>query len=112
MADAGPTGLMFVLFSACFVAPITEEILYRGVLFRSLSNHMGAFAAAFVSAVVFSSVHFYDLQGFISVAMFGFVCALLYRATGSLTTVMALHVLYNVSIKIPAWVFYHARLDS
>jgi membrane protease YdiL (CAAX protease family) len=112
VTDAGVTGFLFVIVSACIVAPVTEEILYRGVLFRSLSNRMGITAAAFVSAIVFSSVHFYDLQGFISVAIFGFACALLYRSTGSLTTVIALHMLYNVSIKIPAWVFYHAPLDG
>ncbi|HVJ46426.1 MAG TPA: type II CAAX endopeptidase family protein [Luteolibacter sp.] len=112
LSDAGVSGLLFVIVSACLVAPFTEEILYRGVLFRSLSNRMGIIAAAVVSSLVFSAVHFYDLQGFVSVAIFGFVCALLYRATGSLTTVIALHVIYNLSIKIPAWVFYHMRLDG
>lgn len=99
-ADAGLGGLMFVVVSACLVAPVAEEILYRGVLFRSLTNRLGILAAAVLSAIVFSSVHFYDLQGFISVSIFGFACAMLYRATGSLTTVIALHMLYNACIKL------------
>lgn len=112
IGDEGMAGLMFAVVSACVVAPVTEEILYRGVLFRSLANRMGVVGGALVSAVVFSSIHFYDLQGFASVAVFGFVCAVLYAATGSLVTVISLHMLYNFCIKIPAWIFYHARLDG
>lgn len=110
VSDAGWIGLLFVVISACVVAPVTEEIVHRGVLFRSLANRLGVAAAAAVSAVVFSAIHFYDLHGFISVAVFGFTCALLYAGTRSLTTVIVLHVLYNASIKLPSWIFYHAPL--
>jgi len=111
LADAGWQGLVFALVSACLVAPVAEEILYRGVLFRSLGNRMGVWAAAALSAVIFSAVHFYDLHGFLSVALFGFAAALLYAATGSLTAAILLHILHNVLIKVPAWVFYHTRLE-
>ncbi|WAC20048.1 type II CAAX endopeptidase family protein [Luteolibacter sp. SL250] len=111
LADAGWQGLVFAIVSACLVAPVAEEILYRGVLFRSLANRTGILAAAALSAVIFSSVHFYDLHGFLSVAIFGFATALLYAATGSLMSAILLHVLHNVLIKIPAWIFYHARIE-
>ncbi len=110
-ADAGWQGLVFAVVSACLVAPVSEEILYRGVLFRSLANRTGILAAAALSAVIFSAVHFYDLHGFLSVAIFGFAAALLYAATGSLMPAILLHVLHNVLIKIPAWIFYHARIE-
>lgn len=109
-ADSGVFGLMFLIVSACLVAPVSEEILYRGVLFRSLSNRMGVLAAALISSVVFASLHFYDFYGLASVATFGFVCALLYQATGSLLNVIALHMLYNASITLPEWTIYHAPL--
>lgn len=111
IAEAGLGGLMFMLVSACIVAPLAEEILYRGVLFRSLGNRLGVFPAAVLSSIVFSMIHFYGLYGFISVAIFGFSCALLYAGTGSLVSVIALHGLYNLSIKLPEWLFYHAKLD-
>jgi len=111
LADGGWQGLAFGIISACLVAPVAEEILYRGVLFRSLANRTGVWAAAALSAVIFSAVHFYDLHGFLSVATFGFAAALLYAATGSLMSAILLHVLHNVLIKIPAWIFYHARIE-
>ncbi len=42
---------------------------------------------------------------------FGGTCALLYAGTGSLAAVIALHALYNASIKIPEWIVYHSPLS-
>ncbi len=108
--EAGIFGLVLVIVSSCVVAPLAEEILYRGVLHRSLSNRMGALAAAVISSVVFASLHFYDIYGLASVATFGFICALTYQSTGSLINVIALHMLYNASITLPEWTVYHAPL--
>ena len=109
-ADAGIWGLCFTLLSACLLAPIAEEILYRGVLFRSLRNQLGALSGAVLAAAIFAVLHFYDGYGLVSVGIFGFSCALLYSGTGALSTVIALHVLYNLSIKIPEWAVYHCPL--
>jgi membrane protease YdiL (CAAX protease family) len=110
LGDAGGWGLAFSVISACLLAPIAEEIIYRGVLFRSCRNRVGVIPAALLSAVIFAILHFYDGYGLASVAIFGFSCALLYSGTGSLATVIALHMLYNTSIKIPQWIVYHAPL--
>ncbi|MFM2198588.1 MAG: hypothetical protein RLZZ505_2020 [Verrucomicrobiota bacterium] len=109
-AENGIFGLFFIMVSSCLVAPLAEEILYRGVLHRSLSNGMGVLAAAVISSVVFASLHFYDIYGLVSVATFGFVCALAYQSTGSLLNVIVLHMLYNASITLPEWTIYHAPL--
>jgi membrane protease YdiL (CAAX protease family) len=110
LGDSGLWGLVFALVSACLLAPLAEEILYRGVLFRSLWNRIGVLPAAVLSAAVFAVLHFYGGYGLLSVGIFGFACALLYAGTGSLTTVIALHGLYNFSIKIPEWIVYHSPL--
>jgi membrane protease YdiL (CAAX protease family) len=85
-------------------------MLYRGVLFRAARNRIGVIPAALVSSTVFALLHFYDGYGLASVAVFGFSCALVYAGTGSLTTVIVLHMLYNSAIKIPEWIVYHAPL--
>jgi membrane protease YdiL (CAAX protease family) len=110
LGDAGWWGLAFALISACLLAPIAEEIMYRGVLFRSFRNRLGVVPAAVASSAIFAVLHFYDGYGLASVGVFGFSCALLYSATGSLSTVIALHMLYNTAIKLPEWIVYHAPL--
>ena len=48
--DAGIWGLVFSVVSACLLAPLAEELLYRGVLFRSLWNRLGVLPAALLSS--------------------------------------------------------------
>jgi len=107
LGDAGLWGLAYAVISACILAPVAEETLYRGVLFRSFWNRIGLLPAALGSSMIFSILHFYDGYGLVSVWVFGFTCAMLYASTRSLPTVIALHMLYNSSIKIPEWVVYH-----
>lgn len=108
--EAGLWGLAFAIVSACLLAPLAEELLYRGVLFRSFSNRLGVIPAALLSSAIFAVLHFYDGYGLASVGVFGISCSLLYAATGSLSASIALHVLYNSAIKIPEWIVYHAPL--
>jgi membrane protease YdiL (CAAX protease family) len=108
--EAGAWGLVFAIISACILAPVVEEILYRGVLFRTYWNGIGLLPAALLSSFVFAILHFYDGYGLASVGLFGLACALLYAGTGSLAAAIVLHMLYNTSIKIPEWIIYHAPL--
>ncbi|HEY8961777.1 MAG TPA: type II CAAX endopeptidase family protein, partial [Luteolibacter sp.] len=109
--DAGLTGVVFVVVSTCLLAPLAEEIVYRGVLFRSLANRFGTMPGAVLSAGIFAVIHFYNLYGLASVALLGLICALSYSASRRLSTAVALHVLYNVSVKLPEWMVYHAPLN-
>lgn len=110
-SEDGEWGLAFAMISACIVAPLAEEIVYRGVLFRALANRFGVLPGALLSSGAFAVVHFYNLNGLIGVAVFGFFSALIFSKTRSLTTVIALHCLYNLAVKLPEWFIYHARLD-
>lgn len=109
--DAGLTGLVFVVVSTCLLAPLSEEIVYRGVLFRSLANRFGTMPGAVLAAGVFATIHFYNLYGLASVALLGLICALSFSASRRLSTAVALHVLYNAAVKLPEWVVYHASLS-
>jgi membrane protease YdiL (CAAX protease family) len=108
--EAGAPGLAFMAISACLAAPVTEEILYRGVLFQTLSNRFRVPAATILSALVFAVVHFYDAYGVASVGLFGVASALCFRSRGALSTSILLHVFYNSMIKFPEWIVYHAAL--
>jgi membrane protease YdiL (CAAX protease family) len=109
--DAGLTGLVFVAVSTCLLAPLSEEIVYRGVLFRSLANRFGTMSGAVLAAAVFATIHFYNLYGLASVAWLGLICALAFSASRRLSTAVALHVLYNAAVKLPEWAVYHASLN-
>lgn len=102
-------GLVYGLLSACILAPIAEEIFYRGLLLRGLERRFGFWISASVVTLAFSLAHSYDAFGLISVGMVGFVLLVVYRTTGSLTTVILIHALYNFTITIPQWLTFHAK---
>ena len=49
--------LVFALF-AIVVAPVTEEFLFRGVLFRSVRDRYGFWPGALTSALLFGVIHY------------------------------------------------------
>jgi membrane protease YdiL (CAAX protease family) len=73
-------------------------------------NRIGVIPGALASTAIFAILHFYNGYGLVSVAIFGFGCALIYAGTATLSTVIVLHMLYNSAIKIPEWIIYHAPL--
>lgn len=110
-SEDGAWGLVLGVATACLAAPIAEEILYRGVLFRTLANRLWLPAAVIISSLVFALVHFYPLSSLIIVGLVGATCALCYISSRTLLTAIALHALYNAAIKIPEWIVYHAPLS-
>ncbi len=50
-------GLVVLSVSAALLAPVVEELTYRGVLLRSLKRRMSVRATIIVSSLVFASVH-------------------------------------------------------
>jgi membrane protease YdiL (CAAX protease family) len=49
--------VVFALFAAV-VAPITEEFLFRGLIYRSIRDRHGVALGAVVSAVLFGAIHY------------------------------------------------------
>jgi membrane protease YdiL (CAAX protease family) len=92
------TGLL--LLSAgltCVVAPICEEFLFRGFIFRALYNWRGLWPAALITALIFGGVHAGSAPAIdlLPLAALGFGLCLLYRYTGSLYPCIAAHSLNN-----------------
>jgi membrane protease YdiL (CAAX protease family) len=77
-------------------APISEELLFRGMLFGGLRTRLPRIAAALISALIFGLLH--ALTGISAVPpliAFGFILALLYEETGSILPGILLHMLNN-----------------
>jgi membrane protease YdiL (CAAX protease family) len=81
------------------IAPITEELFFRGFFYRALRTRMWIWLAALIDGAVFASLHYQgaDTAGAILpvIAFFGIGQCLLYERTGSLFAVIAVHALFN-----------------
>jgi len=102
--EMGWGGLFSGLISAVILAPICEEFIFRGLLYNTIKNRLGAHAGVWISAIVFTSVHFYGVQGLLGVGFFGVVMGYLYRYTNSLLPCILCHALFNLIVTIWNWV--------
>jgi uncharacterized protein len=79
---------------AVFVAPLVEEIFFRGFLFAGIRQRYGWQKAAFISSVVFSIAH-HDFAALIPTFVLGFTFAYLYHQAKSIWPGIVMHLLVN-----------------
>jgi membrane protease YdiL (CAAX protease family) len=81
----------------CVVAPICEEILFRGFIFTALRSWRGTLPAALITGLLFGAVHAGSAPALdlVPLAALGVGLCLLYRRTGSLYTCFVAHSLNN-----------------
>ena len=89
------TPLAISLLEYVVLAPIFEELAFRGLLYAMLRRRFNFLPAAFISAAIFALAHGYGLIGFLSVLWSGFLWAWIYEKTGSLIPGMIAHSLNN-----------------
>lgn len=92
----GITNLSVALavLSLVVVAPIVEEIVFRGLLFGALAARLGVLASALITALLFGAIHG-DPVLFPSLVALGFIAAIAYAATGNLWVSITLHAVNN-----------------
>ncbi|MGB0992643.1 MAG: lysostaphin resistance A-like protein [Akkermansiaceae bacterium] len=109
--DYGWGGLVLGLVSGVILAPICEEIVFRGFLYNAIKNRLGTHAGVWLSAIVFGAIHFYGVQDLIAVGMFGVVMGYLYHLTGSLWPCILCHALFNLIITVWDWTLYSSPYE-
>jgi len=102
MADR--SALLVLMPWLVLVGPVSEEVFFRGYVFRRLFSSVGPGAAYLVSALLFAVIHWHPI-GFPMYAVIGLVFCWVYRKTGSLWAPVFGHVVYNaLVVGIPLWV--------
>lgn len=81
----------------CVMAPICEEILFRGFIFSVLRKWRGTWSAALLTGVAFGAVHLGSAPAvdLVPLGALGFALCLLYRATGSIYPCIVAHSVNN-----------------
>ena len=86
--------LLFVTIAV--VAPLLEEILFRGLLQNGLSKRLPVWAAIALSALVFGAMHM-DLYAMPPLVLMGAIFGVIYHLTGSLRVTIVLHMINNAA---------------
>jgi membrane protease YdiL (CAAX protease family) len=83
-----------MIILAVFIAPVVEEIIFRGFVFNALLRYLPVGLAAVVSGIIFGLAH-YDRTAFFPLTCGGIVLAVIYYRTGSLVSSMLTHGTFN-----------------
>ncbi|MBU3189056.1 CPBP family intramembrane metalloprotease [Clostridium bowmanii] len=86
---------VIVILSAAVVAPIYEEIIFRGILLKGMAKKINPTIALVVSALLFGVVHFNSPQG-INAFLLGLVIGFIYLTTQSIYLSIFAHFINNL----------------
>ncbi len=86
--------LVALTFSAVVVAPIAEEIIFRGYLYPIVKQFSDRWFAALFTGLLFGVIHF-NLLSLPTLALMGITLVVVYEMTGSLWSVIACHAAFN-----------------
>ena len=103
----GRQELLYLLLITCLLGPITEELVYRGVLMNTFLKDSPWYGDVLLSACVFGYVHVSSgltPLAFFTYASGGAICAFLYRKTHSLYYPILLHIMINITAFWELWV--------
>src|ERR1035437_43678 len=93
--SATVSGLLpLVLLSGVIIAPIAEEIVFRGYLYKAFRDRFKPWYAIVMSAALFSAIHLEPLAA-VPLFVIGVVLAYVYEKTDNLMAPIALHMLNN-----------------
>lgn len=100
--DLSRPGLAVFVLVALIVAPVTEEFVFRGLIFRRIRSRHGFWLAAAISSVLFGAVHYVNVGDWQSslalqatMVLTGLGLATIYERRGNLLADIAGHAAFN-----------------
>ena len=105
----GRQELPYLLLIVCLLGPITEELVYRGVLMNTFLKDSPWYGDVLLSACIFGYVHVSSgltPLAFFTYASGGAILAFLYRKTHSLYYPILLHIMINITAFWELWVLF------
>lgn len=99
---SGITGVALSALLVAFIAPLAEELAFRGVVMNALGEKWGMWPAVLVSAVLFAASHM-NAWMFLPTFALGVALAWVAWRRRSLGAAIWLHVLYNTAAVASAY---------
>ncbi len=85
-----------IFVSAVIIAPLAEELIFRGILFPAVLRRKSWMFAAMLTGCIFSLIHFHP-PSFLSIFVLSLFFSGGYSMTGSLVTPIVMHMVFNAT---------------
>lgn len=93
-----------VVLMVCILAPISEEILFRGYLYHSLRSQCSMWGSVLFTSLLFGCMH-YDLFRLLPLTFTGICLNLVAIRSGSLWGSVVMHGVWNFMMTLMLWAF-------
>lgn len=70
--------IIFLFFLSCFIAPFTEEFIFRGLLYKALKRESSFIVAVILNSLIFALFH-NELFNFIGIFMLGVALSIIFE---------------------------------
>jgi len=94
----------WAILTVTLVAPVLEEILFRGQILRAVKGKYGSFWALIISSFLFGLIHGIPPQ-MVNAFFLGLILGYIYIKTGSLFSVIIMHAVNNALAYVQMEVF-------
>jgi membrane protease YdiL (CAAX protease family) len=101
----------FLLIGGAIVAPVVEEIFFRGFVFTGLRPRYGWQKSAVISSALFAVIHLIP-TAIIPIFILGYIFAYLYHRSGSIWPAIVMHAATNTLALGTAYVLANSNLGG
>lgn len=91
-----PFRILYMAVMTVFLAPLAEELVFRGVLFTAIFQFQGRWVAVVSSSVLFGLIHANGLT-LLPLTVMAVILTLLYERTRNLMAPILTHALFNLT---------------
>ena len=95
----GPSNILEIIMefiATCIFAPICEEIIFRFGLYEKLNKKFNIGISILITSIIFSIIHFYQLDGIIILLTISTIWNYAYYKTNNLLYPIIFHFLHNL----------------
>ncbi len=104
-ATKSPESFILIFFLGAVLAPVSEEIYFRGYMFTAMKQHLSVWAIP-ANGIYFAILHF-DLPTLIPIFILGSLLALAYDRTQNLAVPISAHATVNGIAFVLAYLGYN-----
>ena len=87
---------LYLIAAAVIVAPLFEELVFRGYFYGILKKYTDPMFSAFITGGIFAVIHV-NIPSILPLWFFGIFLALAYEASRSLWVPIGIHALFNAT---------------
>lgn len=106
--ESSITGNIITIFSLAIVAPITEEIFFRGFIYPGINKRLGLYWSILITSSLFMAIHIPQCREHPMVLITIFIGGIFLTAARAITKstllVILLHSLYNSTLTIVGFI--------